>query len=88
LSSYRSRVFSESHSPTPYYVSGLALAMVERLLIDGVLPRAWRPFKYQMLMVYRLQNEPGELAALNSRAIESYCEALLTTLDDVNPNVA
>lgn len=82
LSSYRNRIFSESHSPMPYYVSGLALARVERLFVDGVVPRSWKPRKFQMLMVYRLQNELTELPALNSKAVDNYCDSLLAKLDD------
>jgi cold shock CspA family protein len=82
LSSYRSRVFSEAHSPIAYYVSGLALAALERLFADGTLPRAWRPRKYQLLMVFRLQNEAEELPPLNSKAIQKYCETFIEQLKD------
>lgn len=87
LSSYRNRIFSESHSPLPYYVSGFALASVERLFVEGVLPRTWKPRKFQLLMVYRLLNEPAELPALNSKAVEKYCDGLLERLDDENAAV-
>ena len=81
LSAYRSRLFHESHLPTPYYVSGLALATLERLFLNGNLPRSWRRDKYQLLMVYRLQNE-ADLPALNSKDLEKYCDSLLTKLGD------
>ena len=81
LSAYRNRLFSESHSPTSYYVSGLALATLERLFLNGSLPRSWRRDKHQLLMVYRLQYEP-DLPALNSRGLEKYCDGLLTKLGD------
>jgi cold shock CspA family protein len=82
LSAYRNRLFGESHSATPYYVSGLALATLERLFLNGRLPRTWRLDKYQLLMVHRLQNEAADLPALNSKALEKYCDALLARLDD------
>lgn len=83
LSSYRGRVFSEAHSPMPYFVSGLALATVEQLFAGEQLPREWRPFKFQMLMVLRIQNEPREVPSLNAtKAIDKYCEVLLVLLDD------
>ena len=50
LGAYRNRLFKESHSATPYYVSGLALATLERLFLNGKLPRTWRRDKYQLLM--------------------------------------
>ena len=82
LGAYRNRLFNESHSPTPYYVSGLGLATLERLFLNSKLPRSWRRDKYQLLMVYRLQNEP-DLPALNSsRDLEKYCDDLLRKLGD------
>lgn len=33
-------------------------------------------------MVYRLQKEVADLPALNSKALEKYCDGLLATLDD------
>ena len=62
LSAYRNRLFIESHSPTPYYVSGLALATLERLFLNGKLPRSWRRDKYQLLMMY-----PAFRTSLTSR---------------------
>jgi cold shock CspA family protein len=82
LSSYRNRLFSESHSQVPYFVSGAALAAVERLFAEGRLPRAWKPRKYQLLMVFRIKNQPFELPFLNSKDIDRYCQALLDLLDD------
>lgn len=82
LHAYRSRVFSESHSAMPYYVSGTAFATLERLFAENKLKRSWKQFKHQMLMVFRIQNEPEELPFLNTKAIEKYCQALLGVLQD------
>jgi cold shock CspA family protein len=80
LSSYRPRLFSDAHSPWPYYLSGVALARLERLFAEGQLPRASRPSKFQLLMVYRLQNEAEDLPPLNSARIQRYCEVLFDKL--------
>jgi cold shock CspA family protein len=82
LTSYKSRLFGDTHSPMPYFTSGAALASVERLFYRGRLPREWKPRKYQMLMVFRIQNEPFDLPFLNSRDIDKYCQALLDVLAD------
>jgi cold shock CspA family protein len=82
LSSYKHRLFSDSHSRLPYFVSGTALATLEHLIGQGQLPRNWRPMRFQLLMVFRVLNEPNELPVLNSRAIEKYCDALLEILED------
>ncbi len=80
LSSYQTKLFSEAHSPAPYYVSSAALAKLEALFAAGELPRYLRPSKFQILMVCRLQNEPSDLPPLNSKAIEGYCDALLRAI--------
>jgi cold shock CspA family protein len=80
LSSYQNKLFSEAHSPAPYYVSSAALAKLETLFATGRLARNLRHLKYQILMVFRLQNEAADLPPLNSKAIQSYCDALLSAI--------
>lgn len=82
LSSYRIRLFNESHSPFPYFVAAAALVSIDRLFSRGKLPKQWKALKYQLLMVFRMQEGKGECPPLNSKAIEKYCADLLETLDD------
>ena len=82
LNSYRARLFRESHSPTPYYLAGASLCTVERLFVGGVLSADVRPFKYALLMAFRLMHEPFETPHLNNRTIETYCKELQEVLDD------
>lgn len=82
LGSYRTRMFGESHSPMPYFVSAFAFATQERFFSSGRLPRDWRVFRYQMLMVFRILNTEKDVPAVNSRHIDRYCEPLLSLLDD------
>lgn len=82
LNSYRNRLFSESHLPISYYVSALTLAALERLFSRGRISRNLKPLKYQMLMVFRIQNGGVDMPPLNSRAIEKYCDKLLGVLDE------
>ena len=82
LNSYRGRVFSEAHATVPYYVAGVALSTTERLFAEGVLRRDLRPSRYQILMVFRLMNEPFALPRLDDRKIENYCQALIDLMDD------
>ena len=82
LSSYRERIFGDSHSPMPYFTSGATLAKLENLFAQGDLPRRWKARKYQMLMVFRVQNEPFDLPYLNSNQIDKYCQKLLDVLAD------
>jgi cold shock CspA family protein len=82
LSSYRNRLFNESHLPTPYFVAAAALAAAERLFARGRLPRKLKHLKYQLLMVFRIQNGIGDMPPLNTRSIEKYCTKLSEILDD------
>ena len=83
LSSYQRRLFSDSHSFFPYFLSGMALTTLDRLCTTSRLPRAWKPYRYQMLMVFRIQNEQSKLPHLNrgSKGIEVYCQTLRDILD-------
>ena len=83
LHAYGARVFSDSHSPMPYFTSGLALSTVERLLAKGTLPRHLRPFKHHLLMVIRMQATSDEIPPLNAhRRLDSYCGRLIEMLTD------
>ena len=82
LSSYRGRLFGESHHPFSYFLSGVAFASLEQCFADGTLARSLRPLKYHILTVFRLQNETSDLPRLNSKEIEKYSTALLERLRD------
>jgi cold shock CspA family protein len=88
LSSYRNRIFSDSHLPITYFLAAKALFVLDRLFGRNRLPRTWRRLKYQMLMVFRIQNSGSDLPTLNSKGIEKYCDALLKILDDENASEA
>lgn len=57
LESYRGRMFQESHSPMPYFVSGLAFMAVAAMFAEAQLPRELRAFRFQLLMAFRLLQE-------------------------------
>ena len=82
LNSYRSRLFSDAHHGMPYYVAGVAIKVVERFFSKGYIPSILRPFKHQLLMVFRLMNEPFSLPRLDNPRIEKYSQALLDILDN------
>ena len=82
LNSYRARLFRESHSPMPYYLAGASLCTVERLFFRGVLTPDVRPFKYALLMAFRMMNEPFDMPHMNNRRIDAYCQNVADILDD------
>ena len=82
LNSYRVRLFSASHTPMPYYIAGVSLSTIEHLFNGRKLAWELKPFKYQLLMAFRLMNETSELPYLDDRKIDSYCQSLLKVLND------
>ncbi len=67
--------------PAPYYVSSdWPFLKLGGLFASGKLTRDLRQLKFQILMVFRLQNEHGGLPPLNSKAIQGYCDALLDAI--------
>jgi cold shock CspA family protein len=82
LRSYEGRLFLDSHSPMPYFVSGAAFATLETILRGDEAFRDMRQLRYQLLMVFRLLEEGDTLPYLNSRKIEDYCDVLAKKLDD------
>lgn len=54
LTSYRDRLFHDSHSPALYYASGLGLVKIESLIREGVVPKHYRDFRYHLLGLLRI----------------------------------
>ena len=82
LNRYRSRLFSDTHEHIPYFLAGASLKAAERLFSLEILPQRMKRFKFQLLMVFRIMNEPFDLPKFNSRKIDDYCQALLDIIDD------
>jgi len=82
LKAYQNRIFVENHSPFPYYVSGYGLNILERFFAEGQLDRFYKQFKYQLLMLFRLEAERAKMPYLNSKKIDKYCSNFLNTLAD------
>lgn len=87
LDANRSRLFLDSHSRFPYFVSGYALMTIESLFNNQVLNRTWRSMRFQLITVFRLLASKTELLYLNERKkIDPYCEHLMSEL--ANPSRA
>jgi cold shock CspA family protein len=80
LESNRHRLFMQDHSPYPYYVSGLALHILDQMLSVGDMPRKYYKYRFQLLMLFRLLAENGPTPYLNSKKITGYCSELIAVL--------
>lgn len=88
LKSYEDKLFLDSHNPYPYYISGYALNLLERLFFQKQLPHQYKPFRFHLLMAFRIMTEISELPPLNSKQIDKYCTNMKAILDDVNKSLA
>ena len=83
LNANRNRMFVDNHLPYPYYISGFALCVLEELFAQNRIQHFYKKFKYQMLMLFRLQSQPFSMPYLNARnKMDSYCSDLLSVLSD------
>ena len=69
LKLYRERLFADDHRPAPYYASGVALLIIERLFSAGVIDRSLRSYKHHLLMLVRMLIGGYDVPKLNSNRI-------------------
>jgi cold shock CspA family protein len=81
LNANRNKIFDESHSPYPYYLSALTYYSAGRYLSSGWLEPSIRPFRYHTVLLFRLLASTEDVPYLNDRKkIERYCEHLVKAL--------
>lgn len=84
LKAYNSRLFLENQSYYPYYVSGLALCVIENLYRENILDGTLKRFKYHLLLMLRIQ-VAGVRIPINvqsNRDMERYCLKIAEVLWD------
>jgi len=75
LKAYSNRLFQENHSLYPYYVSGLALNVIEEFFRENKLSSSSKKFKYHLLLMFRIKIA-GERIPINvsvNKDIGKYC---------------
>jgi AIPR protein len=82
LKSIESKIFVPGHPPIAYYASALALYRLEALIRRRQINSAYRPFKYHLIAIARMQIAGGELPAMTSNRFERYCQTIVNTLKD------
>lgn len=80
LKDIENRIFSERHSPIAYYLSSYAFFKVESLMRRRYVDNKYRPFKYHLLGIIRMQVGGSAMPDMTSNRFEKYCETLKTTL--------
>jgi len=82
LKSIEKRIFAPDHPPVAYYASALALYRFESLMRKRALDAKYRPFKYHLLAIIRMQLGGISMPAMSSNSFEKYCESLVVALQD------
>lgn len=82
LKSIESTIFLPGHPPIAYYASALALYRFESFLRKMVIDAKYRPFKYHLLAIARMQIGGIIMPPMSSNKFEKYCEAIVQVLKD------
>ncbi|PIP38281.1 MAG: AIPR protein [Desulfobacterales bacterium CG23_combo_of_CG06-09_8_20_14_all_51_8] len=82
LKDIENRIFSERHNPIAYYVSSYTFFRIESLIRRRYVENKYRPFKYHLLGIIRMQVGGTAMPEMNSNKFEKYCEKLKETLWD------
>lgn len=82
LKNIESKIFVPSHPPIAYYASALALYRFEALVRKKMIDAKYRPFKYHLLAIVRMQLAGVDMPVMSSNKFEKYCEVIVKALQD------
>lgn len=82
LKSIASKIFRPGHPPIAYYASALALYRLEALIRRKQIEAAFRPFKYHLIAIARIQIAGTEFPEMTSNKFERYCQLIVNELKD------
>ena len=73
MKSIETKIFVPGHPPVAYYTSALALYRLESLLRKKTIDAKYRPFKYHLLAIIRMQLAGVAIPLMSSNKFEKYC---------------
>lgn len=82
LQSIESKIFIAGHPLVSYYASALALYRFESFIRRKSLNYEYRPFRWHLLAIARMQIAGKTMPPMNSNKFEKYCDALVVILQD------
>jgi hypothetical protein len=82
LKSIESKIFVPGHPPIAYYASALALYRLEALIRRKQIDSVYRPFKYHLIAIVRMQIAGTDFPAMTSNRFEKYCQQIVNALKD------
>lgn len=82
LKDIESKIFVEGHFPIGYYVSAYALFRIDSFLRRHQIDNKYRPFRYHLLGILRMQVAGIDMPQMKANQFERYCESLRDILWD------
>ena len=82
LKDIESKIFVEGHFPIGYYVSAYSLFRIESFLRHREIDNKYRPFRYHILGILRMQIAGIQMPQMNAYQFEKYCELIKEMLWD------
>lgn len=79
---FSGKIFSDEHSYSPYYVSGLAYYRIEQFFRSGELSSELKKVRFHLMYLARLIVIGDSLDPFNSRSLEKACDRLKECLLD------
>lgn len=82
LQSIESKIFISGHPLVSYYASALALYRFESYIRKKTLSYQYRPFRWHLLAIARMQIAGVPMPHMSSNKFEKYCDSIVVILKD------
>jgi hypothetical protein len=76
------KIFREDHSPFPYYVCAATWYMFEKYFREGKVSNRYRPYKAQLLLIFKEILGESRPRLIKSKSLDAYCNKLLGLLKE------
>lgn len=78
------KIFKESHSPFPYYISASTWYMFEKYFRDNLIPKHYRKYRAHLYLLLRMSVGEFPPPMAPSKRLDKYSEKLIEILRDEN----
>lgn len=82
LKSIQSKIFVPGHPAVAYYASALGLYRFEAMIRKKQIPYKYRPFRYHLIAIMRMQIAGKIIPTMSTNKFEKYCDVLVAILRD------
>jgi len=82
LKSIETKIFRKDHPPVAYYASSLCLFKFESHLRKKLIEVKFRPFKYHILAIIRMQTAGLPMPSMTSNKFDKYCQSNVDEMSD------